>query len=84
MESWISNAFLYNSGCIYATRQSLQKSYYSSMSKASQAELAEELARVDQELKLLQKELEDVVFMNDEFTKKNDIKVRSILVVFHD
>lgn len=45
------------------------------MSKASQAELTEELARVDQELKLLQKELEDAVFMNDEFTKKNDIKV---------
>jgi hypothetical protein len=45
------------------------------MSKLTSAEYAEELAKVDQELKLLQKELEDTLQLNDNFQKNIQQKV---------
>jgi len=45
------------------------------MSKPTAAELAEELARVDHEIKVVQIELEDAQFINDDFTRKIAAKV---------
>jgi chromosome segregation ATPase len=44
------------------------------MSKLTQAEYAEELSKLDQELKLMQKELEDNLQLNDNFQKSIEEK----------